>query len=70
MRYGQVIMPHNARTIGRDPAPGDEVWISFLGSNHRKPYVVSLLDSNYQYATGLEQQTTAQALTPSYWGQL
>ncbi|AOQ24722.1 hypothetical protein MTAT_04790 [Moorella thermoacetica] len=46
LRY-DVPVPKQVGLIGRDPQPGDEVWVSFAGGDPGSPYITMLYDSNY-----------------------
>lgn len=47
LRY-DVPVPRQIGLIGRDPRPGDEVWVSFAGGDPGSPYITMLYDSNYR----------------------
>lgn len=66
VRYNQVALPFQAGVIGKDPAPGDEVWVSFQAGNIGDPKIVMLYDG---VGRGLDsKRLRARARIPAFWG--
>lgn len=65
-RYG-VPLPKFSGLIGKDPVPGDEVWVSFYNGDFSRPYIVMVFDSTYT-TTRDELALKQRAKIPDFWG--
>ncbi|MEW6770003.1 MAG: hypothetical protein AB1330_01235 [Bacillota bacterium] len=65
-RYN-VPLPRVSGLIGRDPEPGDEVWVSFCDGDFSRPYVLAVFDSAYT-KTRDELFLRQRSKIPDFWG--
>lgn len=63
-RYG-IPLPRVSGIIGRDPRPGDDIWVSFYNGDMSRPYVVMVFDGNNKMRDELTLQQ--KSLIPDTW---